>query len=70
MTSQEVGEGGDNEQKAGSAWSLRTGVCLRLCVYVLRRKVGREAWREGNRSLSGEKISERREKEMHAKDVI
>lgn len=34
MTSQEVGEGGDNEQKAGCA-CLCTGVCLFPSVYVL-----------------------------------
>lgn len=47
MTSQEVGEGGDNEQKAGSA-CLCTGVCLRLCVYVLRKK-SREGGLEGEK---------------------
>lgn len=54
MTSQEVGEGGDNEQKAGSA-CLRTGVCLRLCVYVFRKK-SRDGGLEGEKKkFIGEK---------------
>lgn len=54
MTSQEVGEGGDNEQKVGSA-CLRTGVCLRPCVYVLQKK-SREGGLEGEKKkFIGEK---------------